>query len=90
MPGVRWGVHDFVPLNIGWRLRARRTRNTAAATVRPVGTRVAANVMGSSPFGLPVEIIGLMRRELRWKPFAKGSTTACPWLPTAYFEPHGY
>ncbi len=90
MPDVWLGVHDFVPFNIGWRLGARRTRSTAAAAARPVRTRAAANVMGSSPFGLTVGTIGLPRLELRWKSFAKGSTTVCPWLPTAYFEPHGY
>jgi hypothetical protein len=78
MPGVRLGVHDFVPLNITLRLRARRTRGTVVATARPMRKRAATNVMRSSPFGLTVGTIGLLRRELRWKTFAKGSTTVCP------------
>jgi hypothetical protein len=47
-------------------------------------------MMGCSPFGLTVEATGLRRRGLRWKPFAKGSPTDCPWRPIACFEPHGY
>jgi len=90
MPGVRLGVHDFVSFSIRGRLRARRTRSTAAATARPVRKRAATNVMGSSPFCFTAGTIGLLRRELRWKPSAKGSTTAYPRLLIAYFEPHGY
>ncbi len=90
MPGVRLGVHDFVSFSIRGRLRTRRTRSTAAATASPVRKRAATNVMGSSPFRLPVGTIGLLGRELRWKPLAKVSATARPRLLTAHFEPHGY
>jgi hypothetical protein len=55
-----------------------------------VRKRAATNVMGSSPFCFTAGTIGLLRRELRWKPSAKGSTTAYPRLLIAYFEPHGY
>ncbi len=65
MPGVRLGIHDFVPFSIRWCLRARRTRSTVVATARPVRKRAATNVMGSSPFGSPVGTMGALRRELR-------------------------